>query len=153
MDRRAILLNSAATLAGMTMPWGASHAQQAAKKYRVGVLVNGGATVGGKPNAQVESLRQGMTALGYLEGTNVIYEVRYPEGQLDRLPGSVASQPWLPLTLPLGAKGVSSDSLTGRARMGVVAMRPSVTFLIARISGFWKVQHSPVASMKTVHIR
>src|SRR3984893_17899874 len=83
------------TLAGfaasaLILIWGASHAQQAGKVSRIGVLVNGGPVVNGKPNMQVESLRTGMTQLGYVEGTNIVFEARYPEGQLDRLPGFAA---------------------------------------------------------------
>ena len=73
-----------------TLIFGAAHAQQGSKPYRVGILVNQGATVNGKPNPQVETLRAGMAQLGYVEGTNVIYEPRYPEGKLERLPGFAA---------------------------------------------------------------
>jgi hypothetical protein len=49
----------------------------------------------------------------------------------------------------------TSDAAAGwtLARMGVTAVRPKVMFRPARTSGFWKVQHSPVAVMKTVHIK
>lgn len=65
---------------------GTSDAQQTAKVYRVGVLVNGAANVDGQPNLAVEVLRKGMAQLGYVEGIDVIYEPRFPEGQLERLP-------------------------------------------------------------------
>ena len=42
------------------------------------------------PSPETESLRTGLTQLGYVEGTNVVYEVRAAEGQLDRLPGFAA---------------------------------------------------------------
>jgi putative ABC transport system substrate-binding protein len=74
----------------MTLTVGAAHTQQAGKIHRVGVLVNQGAEVNGKPNPQVEALRTGMAQLGYVEGTDVVFEPRYPEGQLDRLPGLAA---------------------------------------------------------------
>ena len=90
MDRRTILAGAAASTAGLTLPWGVSHAQQSGKVYRIGVLVNQGANVGGKPNPQVESLRQGMKQLGYVEGTNVVFEMRFPEGQPERLAGFAA---------------------------------------------------------------
>jgi putative ABC transport system substrate-binding protein len=61
------------------------HAQQAGKVYRVGVLLNRN-----NPSPETESLRTGFTQLGYVEGTNVVYEVRAAEGQLDRLPGFAA---------------------------------------------------------------
>jgi guanylate kinase len=55
---------------------------------------------------------------------------------------------------PLGSDGVwCFVSVNGVDLIGLVEVRPSVKFLIARMSGFWNVQHSPVASMKTVHIK
>ena len=87
MDRRTVLARSAASIVLLSLTPGTSRAQQAGKIYRVGVLVNGSPIVNGNPNTQVESLRAGMTKLGYIEGTHVVYEARFPEGQLDRLPG------------------------------------------------------------------
>jgi putative ABC transport system substrate-binding protein len=52
--------------------------------YRVGVLVNRG------DSEELQSLRTGMAQLGYVEGSNIVYEARFPEGQLDRLPGFAA---------------------------------------------------------------
>lgn len=52
--------------------------------------MNQAAIVNGKPNAQYEALRIGLTQLGYVEGANIVYEPRFPEGQLDRLPGFAA---------------------------------------------------------------
>jgi putative ABC transport system substrate-binding protein len=72
---------------GLALVQNVAHAQEASKVYRVGVLVNGAATVDGKPNPQLEGLRKGLTQLGYVEGTHVAYEARFPEGQLERLPG------------------------------------------------------------------
>jgi putative tryptophan/tyrosine transport system substrate-binding protein len=90
MDRRTVLASGVASVVVLSSTRGKAQAQQAGKIYRVGVLVNGGAMVNGQPNSQVASLRAGMTQLGYVEGTNVVYEVRFPEGQLDRLPGFAA---------------------------------------------------------------
>lgn len=92
MNRRNILKGAAVSAAALTLTLGAGvlHAQQAGKIYRVGVLVNQGALVNGKPNAQVEALRTGMAQRGYVEGTHVVFEPRFPEGQLDRLPGYAA---------------------------------------------------------------
>ena len=90
MDRRTILAGAAGSAAALALTWGVAHAQQTGKVYRVGVLVNQGATVAGKPNPQIESLRQGMKQLGYVEGANVVYEMRFPEGQPERLAGFAA---------------------------------------------------------------
>lgn len=52
--------------------------------YRIGVLVNRGQA------DELNSLRAGMSELGYVDGSNIVYEPRFPEGQLDRLPGFAA---------------------------------------------------------------
>ena len=85
MQRRILLTHAAAAGLGLALTRGVAHAQPAGKVYRVGVLVNQGALVNGKPNPQLEALRTGMAQLGYGEGTDVVYEPRFPEGQLDRL--------------------------------------------------------------------
>ena len=85
MQRRILLTHAAAAGLGLALTRGVAHAQPAGKVYRVGVLVNQGALVNGKPNPQLEALRTGMAQLGYGEGTHVVYEPRFPEGQLDRL--------------------------------------------------------------------
>ena len=90
MNRRKLMTSAAVSVAAIALTWRETHAQQAGKIFRVGVLVNQGAMVNGKPNAQFEALRAGLTQLGYVEGTNVAYEPRFPEGQLDRLPGFAA---------------------------------------------------------------
>jgi putative ABC transport system substrate-binding protein len=53
--------------------------------FRIGVLLNRR-----NPSPETESLRTGLAQLGYVEGTNVVYEIRAAEGQLDRLPGFAA---------------------------------------------------------------
>jgi putative ABC transport system substrate-binding protein len=51
----------------------------AAKSARVGVLVSGAA-----PHPMPELLKAGMRRLGYVEGRNIAYEVRYADGKFDR---------------------------------------------------------------------
>lgn len=64
---------------------GVSQAQQPARVYRVGALFNRG------PNQDdVELLRQGLARLGYVEGINIVFETRFAEGKLDRLPAFAA---------------------------------------------------------------
>ena len=58
-------------------------AQQQRKVWRVGFLQNGVRPPDGLPPA---ALRQALAELGYAEGNNVIYEGRWAEGKLARLP-------------------------------------------------------------------
>ena len=121
MDRRTILTGAAASVAGLALLRGVSHAQQAGKIYRIGVLLNRK-----NPSPETETLRTGLTQLGYTEGTNVIYEVRPAEGQLDRLPGFAAE---------LVSKGVDvivsyGGPLTNAARKATTTI-PIVFTLVA----------------------
>src|SRR3954469_4391689 len=85
MHRRTILTGAAASAAGLILTRSVSQAQQAGKIYRIGALLNRKS-----PSPGTESLRTGLTQLGCIEGTNIVYEVRPAEGQLDRLPGFAA---------------------------------------------------------------
>ena len=60
-----------------------AEAQQANKVPRIGFLVVPSRTFFAN---RIESFRQGLQSLGYVEGKNVVIEYRYAEGNLDRLP-------------------------------------------------------------------
>jgi putative ABC transport system substrate-binding protein len=60
-----------------------AEAQQSAKVPRIGYLT--GATPAGQ-SARIESFRQGLRELGYVEGKNIVIEYRYAELKPDRLP-------------------------------------------------------------------
>jgi putative tryptophan/tyrosine transport system substrate-binding protein len=64
----------------------AAQGQQAGKMYRVGVL-NPGLDV---TNPQSEALEQGLREEGFVEGRNLIFEHRFAEGNLERLPAMAA---------------------------------------------------------------
>jgi putative ABC transport system substrate-binding protein len=55
-------------------------AQQSGRLARVGVLF-----VGGKDQPYLESFKQGMRDLGYVEGKNIVFLYRYAEGNEDRM--------------------------------------------------------------------
>ena len=73
MNRRAVV---AGTLAMLAAPR-ATRAQQTPRIYRVGWL--GGFAID-------EPLREGLRALGYVEGQNLVIEARFARGQFDRYP-------------------------------------------------------------------
>jgi putative ABC transport system substrate-binding protein len=77
MKRRAFIF----LIAGATAAWPpAASAQQAGKVFRVGFL-NAGA-----PIAEITGLGDALRELGWIEGKNIIWERRYAEDRLDRLP-------------------------------------------------------------------
>lgn len=61
----------------------AVQAQQSKKLYRIGYI-----SVSSPSNAagRVEAFRQGMRALGYLEGQNLAIELRWADGKFERIP-------------------------------------------------------------------
>src|SRR5262245_31780178 len=69
-------------LGGAAAAWPiAARAQQQGKVWRVGVLSIGSAATA---RHLVEALFRGMADLGYQEGRNVHYEVRYGEGSFEK---------------------------------------------------------------------
>jgi putative ABC transport system substrate-binding protein len=73
-------LSTPATFGG---PVGHAHAQQqpAGKVYRIGLL-----SQGQLPKAFLEALQEGLRERGYVEGRNLVWEVRSTDGSLDQLP-------------------------------------------------------------------
>lgn len=65
---------------GAALPF-AARAQQAGNVWRVGVLSIGSAATA---HHLVRAFFEGMAALGYQEGVNVRYDVRYGEGSIDK---------------------------------------------------------------------
>lgn len=79
MERRKLLqLAGAATLSLWS---GGSRAQPVARVPRVGILL-----YGNPQDATIESTRQGLRELGYVDGKNIGLEYRYAEGRPERLP-------------------------------------------------------------------
>jgi putative ABC transport system substrate-binding protein len=64
-----------------------AEAQQLGKVYRIGYLAAGSAPVA---STRVEAFRQGLRALGYVEGKDVVIEYRNAAGKLDRVPQNAA---------------------------------------------------------------
>jgi len=79
MDRRSFI----GTLAGglLAAPL-AAEAQPAGKVPRIGFLFSGASG----PAREVDTFRQGLRDLGYIEGQNIAIEYRFAGGQVERLP-------------------------------------------------------------------
>jgi putative ABC transport system substrate-binding protein len=73
----------------------AAGAQPATKVYRIGLL--SGLFPPSAPTSREEAFRQGLRALGYVEGQNLVIEYRYAEGRAERLPDLAAELVRLPV--------------------------------------------------------
>ena len=80
ITRRKLLIALGA--GGLVVPL-MSFAQRPGKVWRIGFLQGGARPPDGLPPA---ALRQGLAELGYVEGRTVVYEGRWAEGKLGRLP-------------------------------------------------------------------
>ena len=85
MSRRALVL--ALLVACVAAPLSAE-AQQAARVYRLGFL---SMRAGPTDNPQLDAFRAGLRELGYVEGRNMVLEVRYADGA-DRKLGELAAE-------------------------------------------------------------
>ena len=79
-----------------------AEAQQPTKIPRIGFLsVTSLSTI----SARIEALRQGLRELGYVEGKNIVIELRSAEGKLDRLPALAAELVRLKVNIIVTAGG------------------------------------------------
>jgi putative ABC transport system substrate-binding protein len=84
MDRRTFI---GAFASGLVIARSVAEAQPAAKVYRIGFLSLLPAESGTAPFI---ALSEGLRDLGYVEGRNIIFERRYADGRLERLPDLAA---------------------------------------------------------------
>jgi putative tryptophan/tyrosine transport system substrate-binding protein len=84
MDRRRFLLTSLAGV--LARPLGAG-AQQAVKIWRIGYLGPVSPSAGAR---LLESFREGLRELGYVEGRNILIDYRWADGRPDQFPALAA---------------------------------------------------------------
>jgi len=97
MERRTFLGTLGISVLGAPL---AAEAQQTGKVYRIGYLSAGSST----SNPRVlESFRQGLRELGWIEGQNIVIEYRWAEGRFDRLPDLAAELVRLKVDVIVGA--------------------------------------------------
>src|SRR5689334_17467488 len=78
--RKALCLTLCAMVGAFSL---AADAQQHGKIPRIGLLVPGSSAFPTSTNH--DSFRQGLRELGYIEGNNVLIEIRYAKGDQDQL--------------------------------------------------------------------
>jgi putative ABC transport system substrate-binding protein len=150
VDRRRFLLT---LVAGVLAAARAAGAQQAGKVYRVGHLSGSGAAAS---KGFTDAFREGMHALGYVEGRNWVLDERYAEGKVERLtplaqelihrhpdvllvattPGNVAAKAatsTIPIVMVLVADPVGAGIVPSLARPG--GNITGVTNIVAELAG------------------
>jgi putative ABC transport system substrate-binding protein len=80
-DQNRKLVGILAFIVALTVCGARAAAQQAAKTWKIGVLVSSSPALNA---ARDEALRQGLRDLGYEEGKNIVMEFKYAEGKSDR---------------------------------------------------------------------
>src|SRR5215467_9222554 len=111
-----------------------AEAQQPKKIPRIGFL---GGSSPSAISARIETFRQGLRELGYVEGKNIVIEWRYAEGKFDRLPELAAELVRLKVDVI-----VTSGPLPTRAAKGA-----TVTIPIVMAQDFDPVRNGFVASL------
>src|SRR2546426_953603 len=80
VSRRAMLIGLVTTLLASS-----THAQKAPMPSRIGWL-----SAGAEPDPFLDGFREGLRKLGYVEGHNVVLEIRHAHGDLDTLRAGAA---------------------------------------------------------------
>jgi len=119
MSRRALVL--ALLVACVAAPLSAE-AQQAARVYRLGFL---SMRAGPTDNPQLDAFRAGLRELGYVEGRNVILEIRYADGRSDRLGGLAAELIRLNPDVIVVQSGIASLAVRNKTKTIPIVMASS----------------------------
>ena len=80
MTRTITVLSLCVVLLAFTVP---ARAQQPTKVPRIGYLT---AQTSSAELPRIDAFRQGLRALGYIEGQNIAIDFRFTDGKLERLP-------------------------------------------------------------------
>ena len=110
----------AATLAlGLLAGPSFADAQPASKVQRIGYLLGTSSTVSSRP---VETFRQGLRGLGWVEGQNVVIEYRSADGRYDRLPDLAADLVRLKVDIIVAAGTAATTAAKNAARAIPIVM-------------------------------
>src|SRR5262245_20422319 len=84
MKKKITVLSLCVLLLALCSP---AEAQQPKKVPRIGYLAPGSPS---SDSPRIDPFRQGLRELGYIEGQNIVIELRFAEGKSERLPALVA---------------------------------------------------------------
>jgi putative ABC transport system substrate-binding protein len=126
MDRRAFL--GALTGGLLAVPLGAE-GQQAASLPRIGFL-NTASLSDPRVPPFLQAFRQGLRELGYVEGQNIAIELRWAEGQYDRLPGLAVELVRLKVNIIVAA-GPSAVQAAKQATETIPIVMPAIADPVA----------------------
>jgi ABC-type uncharacterized transport system substrate-binding protein len=87
MNRKIVYIVIATLILAFATP---AESQQIGKVYRIGFLASGSPPDPSQPASPFAAFRQGLRKLGYMEGQNILLEVRYAKGDHERLPSLAA---------------------------------------------------------------
>lgn len=103
--------------AGLLAAPRASRAQQPRKVYRIGLL-----QASEPPADYAEAFREGLKALGYIEGKNIVFESRVAGGRDDRLPSLAAELVSLKVDLIVANTGIAIHAVRDLTRTIPIVM-------------------------------
>ena len=98
----------------------AAVAQQTGKVYRVGVLLSASSAV---TESYIDAFRQGLRELGYVEGKNVVLEIRLGEGKRDRISNLAAELVGLKVDIIVAAGGRAVGAVKKATSVIPIVMR------------------------------
>jgi len=87
--RRRDFLSLLGAGSAAVFPFATARAQQPGRTYRVGLLATGGSF--GAGDEQRKTILEGLAARGFVEGRNLIFDVRWGEGRYERLSESASA--------------------------------------------------------------
>jgi putative ABC transport system substrate-binding protein len=105
-----------------------AEAQQAKKVPRIGFLLGSPRLTLSEP---IETFRQGLRELGYVEGQNIVIEYRYAEGKFDRLPDLAVELVRLEVDVIVAAGGSPAIQAAGKATPTIPIVMTGMTDPVA----------------------
>ena len=124
--RRQVVLNFGAGVLAASI--GAVAQQLPPTKFRVGYLSLFGQPPDGAPPGP---LREGLRALGYVEGKNIMYEARFADGKVDRLPSLAAELVQLKVDVIVTAGGPATRAAKQATSTISIVMAPAAGDAVA----------------------